>query len=72
MTPEEKEQYEYETVHLLAGGTAGNEVLNRLGDLGYRLIAVVPLAQIIYDARSNPVEVSNGTQLIFERRKEIE
>ena len=68
----EKEQYEYQTIQLTPGVIVRESDLNDLGERGYKLATVVPLEQFIYDNDGQPRIVSNGTQLIFERRKEIE
>jgi len=67
----EKEQYEYEIIHILPGGGVWSDILNGLGEKGYRLVAVVPLTQVIYND-GQPSYTGSGTDLIFERRKEIE
>ena len=68
---EKREQYEYETIQIIPGGMAWAAELNALGENSYHLVGVIPLVQISYIG-SGPGEVSNGQQLIFERRKEIE
>lgn len=67
-----KEQYEYKTIQILPGAIVWEADLNRLGGEGYRLIAVVPLTQVIYTNAGETEYISNGTDLIFERRKETE
>jgi len=64
------EKYEYETIHLLPGSAALEGELNNLGREGYHLIATIPIVQITYNGPEQ-TELSGGTQLIFERRKEI-
>lgn len=66
-----KEKYEYETIQIVPGGIVWNSELNSLGEQGYRLVGVVPLTQVLYNGVV-PAQTSNGTNLIFERRKETE
>lgn len=70
MTPEE-ERYEYQTVHIIPGVIVWDYDLNPLANEGYRLVAVVPLTQFIYED-GKQIGTANGSSLIFERRKEIE
>jgi hypothetical protein len=67
-----KKKYEYKTVHVTPGATAWEGDFNSLGEEGYRLVAVVPLVAIYYGGEGSSTEVSNGSLLIFERRKETE
>ena len=68
---QQEEQYEYETIQILPGTIAWESDLNRLGEKGYRLVATVPLTTVNY-AEAVPTTVTNGTNLIFQRRKETE
>ncbi len=69
----DKEQYEYETVQIVPGAIVWESDLNRLGEQGYRLVAVAPLTQVVHSGLEGlPEYINSGTSLIFERRKENE
>jgi hypothetical protein len=62
------EQYKYETIQVVPGAIVWEGDLNALGEKGYNLVAVVPLDQFVYDNDGQPKIVSNGTNLIFEKK----
>ena len=66
-----KEQYEYETIHVTPGTIIWDNDLKEMGEKGYRLVGTIPLTQFNYDD-GRVVTITNGTNLIFERRKETE
>jgi len=66
-----RKQYEYEVIQIIPGAIVFESELDTLGERGFRLVGIVPLTQALYKD-GEPSHIAAGTNLIFERRKEIE
>ena len=61
--------YEYETIHVVNGGSVDRGKLKDIGKRGFHLVSVFPLTIIEpFPDGSGTRVVPNGSQLIFEKK----